>query len=58
MEKKDLPSEVTAGDSGDGNGKEHANYITCCMLDNWSSNVMLPTGGVVLHEFLHWEYLT
>ena len=61
MEKKDLPSEVTAGDSGDGNGgngKEHANHITCCMLDDWSSNVMLPTGGVVLHEFLHWEYLT
>lgn len=57
MEKKDLPSEVTTGNNGDGHGddgEEHANEITCCTPDDWISSVMLPTGGVVFDEFLHW----
>jgi hypothetical protein len=32
--------------------------ITCFTLDDWTSTMVLPTGGVVLHEFLHWEFRT
>jgi hypothetical protein len=39
-------------------GEKHPNEITCCTLDDWISNKTLLAGGVVFHEFLHWEYLT
>ena len=35
-----------------------ATKITCCELDDWTSFQMLPLAGTILHEFLHWEYLT
>jgi hypothetical protein len=60
MGKKDLPSVVEPklnDNSNDGNGEDRTNEITCCMLDDWMSIMTQPTGGVVLHEFLHWEYL-
>jgi hypothetical protein len=55
MGKKNLPSEAEngQGDHGhDNNGEDQTNEFACCMLDEWISSIMQPTGSVVLHEFL------